>query len=115
MLQDKLFDLEARMIQTTSETAKQTTKVNKLQEKVRSTTQQHRHSSTDAAAQAQQHSHSSTDAAEQTQQHRRSGRHSSTHTAALSPAAYCYASLLLYVDECQMSCPMTHVLVLSAA
>jgi hypothetical protein len=33
-LQDKLFDLEARMIQTTSETAKQTTKVNKLQEKV---------------------------------------------------------------------------------
>jgi hypothetical protein len=36
LLQDKLFDLEARMIQTTSETAKQTTKVNKLQEKVRS-------------------------------------------------------------------------------
>ncbi|KAF6253935.1 kinase-like domain-containing protein [Scenedesmus sp. NREL 46B-D3] len=33
-LQDKLFDLEARMIKTTSETAKQTTKVNKLQEKV---------------------------------------------------------------------------------
>lgn len=37
LLQDKLFDLEARMIQTTSETAKQTTKVNKLQEKVRGT------------------------------------------------------------------------------
>lgn len=34
-LQDRLFDLEARMIKTTSETAKQTTKVQKLQEKVR--------------------------------------------------------------------------------
>lgn len=34
-LQDRLFDLEARMIKTASETAKQTTKVQKLQEKVR--------------------------------------------------------------------------------
>lgn len=33
-LQDRLFDLEARMIKTASETAKQTTKVQALQEKV---------------------------------------------------------------------------------
>jgi hypothetical protein len=33
-MQDRLFDLEARMIKTASETAKQTTKVQKLEAKV---------------------------------------------------------------------------------